>query len=374
VRYANSIPYGVNETLTATDAFGPGSTYGSMWVNSIFSMVAVNADISTFYYSGEPGADGSGEKRLTPVGPPDQNGYYVGLIGTEYDGYFDGDATWFQTASAIGSEARSNFNEIIPDYAVGDSVVVSGIVSLSGSDSLNGIYTRDKDRPFENGFAVYYKKNNRAGSSNIYYWDRIFWFDDAWRIYSKDIDGGRDQNTCFANDETAYPWDAEGWYTDSAYYEGTPVLTQLPVPRTGHATSWEWVGYFKPLSGADFNFSLQADELAYMWIGETANTGYSTENATLSSEGGGYNTTAEPITLVSGTYYPVRIQYGHPNQPTNNGLTISANPNNRESDDFQYGALFNGNESGVAQRDAKYATATEAGAHRFRRLVSLGYV
>ena len=28
----------------------------------------------------------------------------------------------------------------------------------------------------------------------------------------------------------------------------------------------------------------------------------------------------------------------------------------------------------VAERDAKYATDTEAGAHRFRRLVSLGYV
>ena len=67
VRYANSIPYGVNETLTDTNAFGPASTYGSMWVNSIFSMVAVNADISTFYYNGETGADGDGKKTLTPA-------------------------------------------------------------------------------------------------------------------------------------------------------------------------------------------------------------------------------------------------------------------------------------------------------------------
>lgn len=69
VRHANSIPYGVNETITDANAFGPGSTYGSMWVNSIFSMVAVNADISTFYYNGEAGADGDGEKVLTPAAP-----------------------------------------------------------------------------------------------------------------------------------------------------------------------------------------------------------------------------------------------------------------------------------------------------------------
>lgn len=68
-RYANAIPYGVDQTLDGTNAFGPGSSYGSMYLNSIFSMVAVNADINTFYYNGEFGADGSGEKVLTPLAP-----------------------------------------------------------------------------------------------------------------------------------------------------------------------------------------------------------------------------------------------------------------------------------------------------------------
>jgi hypothetical protein len=69
VRYANAIHYGVNQDRDGSDIFGTGSTYGSMYVNSIFSMVAVNADISAFYYNGESGADGSGEKLLTPFAP-----------------------------------------------------------------------------------------------------------------------------------------------------------------------------------------------------------------------------------------------------------------------------------------------------------------
>jgi hypothetical protein len=66
VRYANVIPYGVNQSIDGSGIFGAGSTYGSMIVNSIFSMVAVNADITTFYYNGESGADGGGTKVLTP--------------------------------------------------------------------------------------------------------------------------------------------------------------------------------------------------------------------------------------------------------------------------------------------------------------------
>ena len=73
VRHANAITYGVNQTLTAFNAFGPGSSYGSMYINSIFSMVAVNADISTFYYNGEFGADSSGTKVLTPFVPEQQD-------------------------------------------------------------------------------------------------------------------------------------------------------------------------------------------------------------------------------------------------------------------------------------------------------------
>ena len=250
VRYANSIPYGVNQALTATDAFGPGSTYGSMWVNSIFSMVAVNADISTFYYSGEPGADGGGEKRLTPVGPPDQNGYYVGLVGTEYDGYFDGDTSWFQTASAIGSEIRSNFNQLVPE---------------SG-------------------------------------------------------------------------------------------------------TSWEWTGYFKPLSSDNFTFEMGADEIAFMWIGQTALAGYNNQNVLLSSEGGNTNQTPEYVYLDSNTYYPIRIQFGHPVQITQNGLNIQANPQHRQADDFGFGALFNGDGSEF-QRVANL----HGGVANFLRLHNLGY-
>lgn len=183
-----------------------------------------------------------------------QDGYSPGLVGKEYSGFFNGDSTWFQTATEIGSEVRSDFNSITPD---------------------NGV-------------------------------------------------------------------------------------------------SWEWFGYFKPLSGDNFNFSMNADDIAHLWIGENAISGYTNENVTLSAAFG-YSYTEVPIYLESDTYYPVRIQFGHPIEPTSVGLTINANPDNRMANDFQYGALFNNIGTCNPIYDV-FAIPGEDGCSRFRRLYYLGYV
>lgn len=187
-----------------------------------------------------------------------QDGYSPGLLGKEYSGFFNGDSTWFQTATEIGSEVRSDFDQITPD---------------------NGV-------------------------------------------------------------------------------------------------SWEWVGYFKPLSGANFTFIINADDIAHMWIGENAISGYTNENVTLSAAFG-YYSTETPIYLESNTYYPVRIQFGHPIEPTSVGLSIYANPDNRMANDFQYGALFN-NLTGFAPTCDPafniFAVPGESGCERFRRLRALDYL
>ena len=183
-----------------------------------------------------------------------QDGYSPGLVGKEYSGFFNGDSTWFQTATEIGSEVRSDFNSITPE---------------------NGV-------------------------------------------------------------------------------------------------SWEWFGYFKPLSGDNFTFDMNADDIALMWVGENAISGYTNENVTLSAAFG-YANTETPIYLESNTYYPVRIQFGHPIEPTSVGLTVNANPENRTLNDFQYGALFNN----IGTCDPIYnvfAIPGEDGCSRFRRLYYLGYV
>lgn len=183
-----------------------------------------------------------------------QDGYSPGLVGKEYSGFFNGDSTWFQTATEIGSEVRSDFDQITPD---------------------NGV-------------------------------------------------------------------------------------------------SWEWVGYFKPLSGANFTFSLNADDIAHLWIGENAISGYTNENVTLSAAFGSYSTET-PIYLESNTYYPIRIQFGHPIEPTSVGLTIYAYPDNRMANDFQYGALFNNYSTCDPSYDI-FAVPGEDGCNRAKRLWHLGYI
>jgi hypothetical protein len=116
-----------------------------------------------------------------------------------------------------------------------------------------------------------------------------------------------------------------------------------PVPESGF--SWEWTGYFKPLSAEgyiedNFIFDMSSDDIGIMWVGETAVTGYNTSNRAVSSTSG-IQELSEPVALRADTYYPVRIQYGHPVVPTINSLYIQANPSLRQANDFVEGCLFN---------------------------------
>ena len=119
-----------------------------------------------------------------------------------------------------------------------------------------------------------------------------------------------------------------------------------PVPESGF--SWEWTGYFKPLSAEghiedDFRFAMGSDDMGIMWIGDTAINGYNTSNRTVSSTSG-IQELSEPVALRADTYYPVRIQYGHPPIFTINSLYIQANPQlhrQSQANDFKEGCLFN---------------------------------
>ena len=116
-----------------------------------------------------------------------------------------------------------------------------------------------------------------------------------------------------------------------------------PYPENGY--SWQWTGYFKPLSAEgeiqdDFIFSMSSDDIGIMWISETAVTGYNTANRLVSAYTPGYETSAA-VSLRADTYYPVRIQFGHPIEPTAISLYIAAEPQLRPGDnDFVEGCLF----------------------------------
>ena len=84
---------------------------------------------------------------------------------------------------------------------------------------------------------------------------------------------------------------------------------------------------------------MASDDIGIMWIGDVAVSGYTTTNRLVSAFGPlEYST---PILLRADTYYPVRIQFGHPVPPTAVSLYIEANPTRRQANDFTTGCLFN---------------------------------
>jgi hypothetical protein len=145
------------------------------------------------------------------------------------------------------------------------------------------------------------------------------------------------------------------WFSSATPTGNTELRSDFsPVdPPPGNGFSWEWTGYFKPLSAEgfiedDFTFAMNSDDLGIMWIGAPAVAGFDTSNKLVSAFG--YDQSA-PVSLRADTLYPVRIQFGHPVPPTAVGLYIQANPTRRMANDFVSGCLFHsipGGNSGKA--------------------------
>ena len=79
--------------------------------------------------------------------------------------------------------------------------------------------------------------------------------------------------------------------------------------QTGHSIVWQ--GYFLADFTGTWTFRLESDDGSYMWIGTNALSGYTTSNVTVNN-GGNHGVTAVTgtVSLISGTYYPIRILYG----------------------------------------------------------------
>lgn len=75
--------------------------------------------------------------------------------------------------------------------------------------------------------------------------------------------------------------------------------------------STEWLGYFTPNTTETYTFYLKSDDGSYLWLGDIALNGYTTENA-LVNNGGTHGAIEKSgsISLISGSVYPIRIQFG----------------------------------------------------------------
>ena len=117
--------------------------------------------------------------------------------------------------------------------------------------------------------------------------------------------------------------DYEGYFGDVPSFFDTAALKAAPNDYNGtdttiaepsllNNTSIEYKGYFLATYTGTHTFYLNSDDGSYLWIGLTALSGYTTANALV--QNGGLHALSEvsaTISLVAGTYYPIRIQFGN---------------------------------------------------------------
>lgn len=117
--------------------------------------------------------------------------------------------------------------------------------------------------------------------------------------------------------------DYEGYFADTPSFFDTAALKASPNNYNGtdttiseasllNNTSIEYKGYFLATYTGTHTFYLNSDDGSWLWIGLTALSGYTTANALVKNGGlHGLGEVSATISLVAGTYYPVRIQFGN---------------------------------------------------------------
>jgi hypothetical protein len=114
-----------------------------------------------------------------------------------------------------------------------------------------------------------------------------------------------------------------GYFNDNVnYFDGaSPTAAAVDTSPVSPGvilatTSYQWLGYWLATSDTLFSgstyFGLTSDDASYLWIGNTALTGYTTGNALINLGGLHASQTATGNTpMTAGVYYPIRIQYGN---------------------------------------------------------------
>jgi GLEYA domain len=103
----------------------------------------------------------------------------------------------------------------------------------------------------------------------------------------------------------------------------TEASTTLGFTIVHNAYSLLYTGYFKADFTGTFTFNLNTDDETYLWIGDYANTGYTTSNRLVYSYVGSNGSGS--ISLTNGQYYPIRILYGQNTSSAYCNLTFTRN-------------------------------------------------
>jgi hypothetical protein len=107
--------------------------------------------------------------------------------------------------------------------------------------------------------------------------------------------------------------DDVNWFDTATLHGNVNQLTQINgFTSSADLYSWQWLGYFKASSTENYTFYTSSDDASYLWIGNNVTAGFTTANATVNNGGlhGPIEAASSPVSLVAGTYYPIRLQFG----------------------------------------------------------------
>jgi len=120
-------------------------------------------------------------------------------------------------------------------------------------------------------------------------------------------------NGLYGKRYVGYFADDVNWFTTATLQGDVNQLTQINgFTSSADNYSWQWVGYFLASTNENYTFYTASDDASYLWIGNNALAGFTTANATVNNGGlhGAIEVASSPVSLVAGTYYPIRIQFG----------------------------------------------------------------
>lgn len=107
--------------------------------------------------------------------------------------------------------------------------------------------------------------------------------------------------------------DDVNWFNTATLHGNVNQLTQINgFTSSADLYSWQWLGYFRASSTENYTFYTSSDDSSLLWVGGNAIAGFSLSNLTVDNRGlhGTQERSSSPVSLVAGTYYPIRLQFG----------------------------------------------------------------
>lgn len=211
----------------------------------------------------------------------------------------NGDTKLSTTSSATTNFSASNGSVISASVAGGNQsgFTSSVFLSISASDGSYFFTGSSTGSKVENSF-------NSIGGIN-------YTISSSFSIVAA---GGGNTPGLF---RTQYP----GYFAGNpTYFNTTPSSSagtaDVGVIQTGFTTSVDsrsvqWLGYFKPATTETYTFFADSDDAILMWVGQDAVNNFTTASINMGATSLGPNyVTGSPVAFVSGTQYPMRIQWG----------------------------------------------------------------